>query len=58
MNPQNGKGSAPRKGANDKKFKDNYDAIFGKCKMCGMKPCKISCPTRSVDKWKELYDED
>ena len=30
MNPQNGKGSAPRKGANDRKFKDNYDKIFGK----------------------------
>lgn len=30
MNPQNGKGSAPRKGAQDDKFKDNYDRIFGK----------------------------
>lgn len=30
MNPQNGKGSSPRKGAQDDKFKDNYDRIFGK----------------------------
>ena len=30
MNPQNGKGSSPRKGAQDDNFKDNYDRIFGK----------------------------
>ena len=30
MNPQNGKGSSPRKGAQDDKFKDNWDRIFGK----------------------------
>ena len=47
MNPQNGKGSAPRKGADDKKFKDNYDSIFGKkCPVCFSNPCKSSCPTQ------------
>lgn len=30
MNPQNGKGSAPRRKADYKKFRDNYDAIFKK----------------------------
>jgi hypothetical protein len=29
MNPSNGKGSAPRKGANNKKFASNWDRIFG-----------------------------
>ena len=30
MNPQNGKGSAPRKNADDKKFKENWSKIFEK----------------------------
>ena len=29
MNPSNGKGSAPRKGRDDKKYSDNWDKIFG-----------------------------
>ena len=29
MNPQNGKGSGRRKKADDKKFKENWNKIFG-----------------------------
>lgn len=29
MNPRNGKGSAPRKSANNKKYANNWDRIFG-----------------------------
>lgn len=29
-----GKGSAPRKGANQKAYENNWEKIFGKCKMC------------------------
>ena len=28
MKPSNGKGSAPRKGADYKKYRENYDKIF------------------------------
>ena len=50
MNPTNGKGSTRRKGADDKKFKDNYDKIFGNkkaCPECGMvEPVhKMGCST-------------
>ena len=30
MNPQNGKGSAPRKGADSKKYSSNWEKIFKK----------------------------
>jgi hypothetical protein len=30
MNPQNGKGSAPRKGSDSKKYSENFDKIFKK----------------------------
>jgi hypothetical protein len=30
MNPQNGKGSAPRKGADSKKYSNNWEKIFSK----------------------------
>lgn len=30
MNPQNGKGSAPRKGADNKKYQSNWEKIFSK----------------------------
>lgn len=29
MNPSNGKGSAPRKDRDDKKYSENWDKIFG-----------------------------
>ena len=55
MNPQNGKGSARRKGANDNAYADNYDRIFGN---------KVSCPqchSNGVDlEWEEarnMYPE-
>jgi len=30
MNPQNGKGSAPRKNANTQKYQQNWEKIFSK----------------------------
>jgi len=41
----NGKGSRKRIGADDKKYADNYNTIFGKpCSECGMKGThKMDC---------------
>lgn len=41
----NGKGSKRRLGADDKKYADNYNTIFGKpCSECGMKGThKMDC---------------
>lgn len=43
MDPTNGKGSAPRKGADDKKYQENWENIFGdSCKTSKQKPGKQS----------------
>ena len=68
MNPQNGKGSARRKGANDKAYADNYDRIFGKkldCPQCGEPTdqfyegyCETCCEQnqRELDEHNASYD--
>lgn len=41
---EGGKGSARRKGANDKAYADNYDRIFNKvkCPACGSKDVELT----------------
>lgn len=40
MNPSNGKGSAPRKGRDEKAYQDNWGRIFNKPKKDDDKPPK------------------